>query len=597
MPRALADIPNTATITNATGYPLVVYSQGIGNIPAGETETIDLGALEAGRGKQMIRGETLRERVWQAIVGLVEAGSATLVTTVPPTAITDADRDPIFPHGGAPSGDTDVPRPGMPNFHVDPAGPVLSGIAIGAGSAYVDVDFTRGVYGSANGCAGSPDEATLEYANQPESEIDIHDIASVILSGQPDSQVHVPDTGSITISDQPVADDAFTINDGTTTVTFIFDPSVAVGPGEVEVAIGALVADTRANMVTAIQGAGLDLVSVVAAGDGASIEVVHGTVGAEITVTVNVSTFLARVDFAGGSFTQGDGFTIDDGVNPAVTFVYITNPADFIGTEVPIAIEAGGFPFTAVSTVAAIAAAGLEIAVEQLPNGAGLSAFEPNGATLTLDLNAGAAIAVNAFVGGAYTAGDNFTIDDGTGPVTFVYTALGVLSSDHGVAIPLGGDVATTVANTIAALTGSGLNLQYVTALVAPDVGLAIGAAYGVGSLTLNKGVDITEVDFAGGVEGAAPGIIAPCSFALVLDINGGTVTAVRITSVKQDDNVTEALASDPVGGETTLRLFLDVTGAVAGAESITVSPVSMAIVNDRGVVAPSLITQSIDLV
>ncbi len=55
---------------------------------------------------------------------------------------------------------------------------------------------------------------------------------------------------------QPAADDKIAINDGTQTLTFVFDPAVVV-PGEVPVTIGATVQETRDNLVIAINSSAL----------------------------------------------------------------------------------------------------------------------------------------------------------------------------------------------------------------------------------------------------------------------------------------------------------------------------------------------------
>ncbi|MEY3481078.1 MAG: hypothetical protein RIQ71_1853 [Verrucomicrobiota bacterium] len=66
-----------------------------------------------------------------------------------------------------------------------------------------------------------------------------------------------PGTPADNIPDnQPAPDDKIAINDGTQSLTFVFDPT-AVVPGEISVTIGATIQETRDNLVTAINSSPL----------------------------------------------------------------------------------------------------------------------------------------------------------------------------------------------------------------------------------------------------------------------------------------------------------------------------------------------------
>ena len=80
-------------------------------------------------------------------------------------------------------------------------------------------------------------------------------------------------------------------------------------------------------------------------------------------------------------------------------------------------------------------------------------------------------------------------------------------------------------------------------------------------------------------------------NFKIVFQANGGGATDVSIFSVKKPDSTVEASASDPVGGEKTLRLFLDVSGSQTGTETIEIFPKddnSLASAANNGVPATS---------
>ncbi len=61
--------------------------------------------------------------------------------------------------------------------------------------------------------------------------------------------------------------------------------------------------------------------------------------------------------------------------------------------------------------------------------------------------------------------------------------------------------------------------------------------------------------------------------FAVTFAQNSGNATGTTISSVKQNDHSAEGIASALVGGETVIRLFLNITGIPSGVESISIAP------------------------
>lgn len=93
-----------------------------------------------------------------------------------------------------------------------------------------------------------------------------------------------------------------------------------------------------------------------------------------------------------------------------------------------------------------------------------------------------------------------------------------------------------------------------------------------------NSYIDIT---FDSGVYGGDGTTVTPVDASdlnLLFAANGGTATGVTISSVKAADNINEGSASALTGGETTIRVFLNVTGTADGNETITLSAVADAI-------------------
>ena len=96
-----------------------------------------------------------------------------------------------------------------------------------------------------------------------------------------------------------------------------------------------------------------------------------------------------------------------------------------------------------------------------------------------------------------------------------------------------------------------------------------------------NSYIDIT---FSEGVYTANDGTTAltVADLALTFTKNSGNATGVVISSVKKNDNTAENSATALTGGETTIRVFLAVTGTPNGQETIEVKPQNASSIYDR---------------
>ena len=68
-------------------------------------------------------------------------------------------------------------------------------------------------------------------------------------------------------------------------------------------------------------------------------------------------------------------------------------------------------------------------------------------------------------------------------------------------------------------------------------------------------------------------GALATSDFTLSFDRNGGVATNTTISSIKKNNNTSEGSAGALTGGETVLRLFLNLTGVPVGVEKIFLKP------------------------
>ena len=95
-----------------------------------------------------------------------------------------------------------------------------------------------------------------------------------------------------------------------------------------------------------------------------------------------------------------------------------------------------------------------------------------------------------------------------------------------------------------------------------------------------NTFIDLTFSEPAYNATGGA-GALETTDIVLTFLQNGGNATNTTISSVKQDDNAVEGSATALAGGETTIRVFLNVTGTASGAETIELKAATSAIFDD----------------
>ncbi|MCX7747609.1 MAG: S-layer homology domain-containing protein [Clostridia bacterium] len=105
-----------------------------------------------------------------------------------------------------------------------------------------------------------------------------------------------------------------------------------------------------------------------------------------------------------------------------------------------------------------------------------------------------------------------------------------------------------------------------------------------ISSGTLASGNAYLDLVLSEGVYGAVDGTtpLTAAKLALTFTRSGGSATNVAISSVKRNDNAAEGSASALTGGETTIRVFLTVTGTPNGVESIEIKPANAASIYDK---------------
>jgi len=184
-----------------------------------------------------------------------------------------------------------------------------------------------------------------------------------------------------------------------------------------------------------------------------------------------------------------------------------------------------------------------------------------NGSTMYLSLTIGST-AVNAY----YYSGS------GSSTITFRYTVVAGDNDTDGISVGSltldGAEVFDAVRND----ASLALNSVRSTAAVLID-----GIAPTVGTVTLAGDNTYIDLTFSKGVYGAADGTtaLATADLAAVFTQNGGDATNVTISSVKKTDGT--ALA----GGETTIRVFINITGTPSGVETVAIKPANGASVYD----------------
>ena len=85
-----------------------------------------------------------------------------------------------------------------------------------------------------------------------------------------------------------------------------------------------------------------------------------------------------------------------------------------------------------------------------------------------------------------------------------------------------------------------------------------------------NNYVDITFSAGAYSTNGGS-GALTASDFSLTFSSNGGPASAASISSVKKNNNASEGSAGSLTGGETVVRMFLNITGSPAGIETLLI--------------------------
>ena len=95
-----------------------------------------------------------------------------------------------------------------------------------------------------------------------------------------------------------------------------------------------------------------------------------------------------------------------------------------------------------------------------------------------------------------------------------------------------------------------------------------------------NNFIDVTLSESVYDNNGSSP--LVSSDFVLVFDQNNGNTSSVSINSVKKNDNPSLGSAGVLSGGETIIRVFLNITGTPSGVETITVSPADGSSIYDK---------------
>lgn len=136
--RPVANIPNSVTVHNLRAERVDFAS--LGAVPANGTKTFDLTKLS---GASMLAHNSPKSRLWHAIAHAHLKGTVEVTATTPSVTISSG----VDGLGkGVISAQQNVLRPGMPDYRTDAAGPMITGLTMGAANAYVDIAISKGVY-------------------------------------------------------------------------------------------------------------------------------------------------------------------------------------------------------------------------------------------------------------------------------------------------------------------------------------------------------------------------------------------------------------------------------------------------------------------
>lgn len=169
----------------------------------------------------------------------------------------------------------------------------------------------------------------------------------------------------------------------------------------------------------------------------------------------------------------------------------------------------------------------------------------------------------------------NATYHSGSGTKTLTFRYIIVSGNADADGITVG-----TAINLGGAKIQSMTDLDLVTDLTLNNIGGTTGVLIDANSPSITSGTlastnGYIDVVFSEGVYGAADASTAlnASKFSITFTRNGGTATGAVISSVRKNDNVNEGSASALTGGETTVRMFLAITGSPSGVETIEIRP------------------------
>jgi len=96
-----------------------------------------------------------------------------------------------------------------------------------------------------------------------------------------------------------------------------------------------------------------------------------------------------------------------------------------------------------------------------------------------------------------------------------------------------------------------------------------------IGSVVFADDNSYVDVKFSVGVFSNfnGSGALEASDFSLVFTKNDGTLTSASIISLKKNDSSTEPNASSLVGGESTIRIFINLSGTANGLETLSIAP------------------------
>ncbi|MDD5503118.1 MAG: Ig-like domain-containing protein, partial [Candidatus Thermoplasmatota archaeon] len=461
----------------------------------------------------------------------------------------------------------------------DTTKPVISSGTVGAGNVYMDIVFSEGVYGAADattpllsskltltfvkGATGTATNVVISSVKKNNGATE--GTASVLTGGETTVRVFLTVTGT--------PNGVETIEIKPTDATSVYDNS-----GNAALATTTTGAKNMATSATDTTAPTLTITTVPASPSSTKTSLVYTfTFSEAVTGFTSADITLA---FAGAAAGAVDGSTFATTSTSVYTLTLAGQDLTDLG-----ALTSGQ------TVVASVAMAGLT----------------------DLASNAGVGTTTNTWTysTAADTTAPTVTITQKTtqadpvktGPILFTVvfseSVTGFATGDVTLSGTAGATTATVTGSgttyevSVTGMTGTGTVIATIAAGKATDAASNANVAststdntvtYDITAPTITLGTlgannVYIDVVFSEGVYGAADGTTAPTAANLLLTFtaNGGSATAASISSVKKNDGTT-ALA----GGETTIRVFLTVTGVPSGVETVEIKPASAASVYDK---------------